>query len=639
MKKKILIITVFSLLTNILLSQQINDSTYVNKNWSYGKCYKIPNNKSTNWKRPKPKPTLHEPHYCLPTESNMIYEQAEQTIYKPCIEDCGNLKAGISVQIGRNFEGNHMRYTPQDNEIAISNNGLIVNADNGSITYFKENGDSIVKYSLPWVDFYSSFAFNGDKAFDPRVSYDRYLDRFILLTLYHSNDYSDSRIILSFSDSLTADTVTWNHYFIHCDSVFTSIDEEFFWFDYPNLAINKDEAFVTCNVFNRVNAQNKSFYQSTILFQLNKIDGYQGNSTVQRKTWKNVLNADGDPARTLVPLSDGLQLESYVNKLYCVSNNSNTSSRLFWYELNGNINDTSGQITSHFVLSPSYYATASYASQMGGNAGDRIRIIDCRIQHGYYQNGKLHFVFNRSDNGWMEVVYDRITISNNTIIENTWGGNGTNNNYLYPSIANFGLDSTDENSMISYQRTGPNNYIQIGIANYNNGWSPQTTVVKEGIGILDRINYTGGDSTYERFGDYTDIQRRYNQQSCWLTGSYPYDSTGTTSNHFGKQRGVNTWIAEIGDVGVGITEISQNSNFIIYPNPVNGTQIYIKGKEFSPKIEIMLTDVTGKTILNQVYKFNNPITVNLPKDLMGMYFLTIKSKNENYETYKIIINN
>jgi hypothetical protein len=32
MKKKFLIISVFSMLTNILLSQQINDTTYVNKN-------------------------------------------------------------------------------------------------------------------------------------------------------------------------------------------------------------------------------------------------------------------------------------------------------------------------------------------------------------------------------------------------------------------------------------------------------------------------------------------------------------------------------------------------------------------------------------------------------------------------------
>lgn len=637
MKKKFLIISIFSILTNVLLSQQINDSTYVNKNWSYGKCYKMPDNKPDNWKPSKS--NNQETHYCLPTENDTITEQAEQTIYSPCIEDCENLKAGITVQIGRNFEGNHMRYTPQDNEIAVSNNGLIVNADNGSITYFKENGDSIAKFALEWNTFFNDTILNKGFVFDPRVIYDSYNDRFILVVLYHSYDYKDARIILSFSDSLVADTITWKHYYIHCDSIFNGIDEELYWFDYPNLALNKDEVFVTCNVFNRDTTANSSQYISTVLFQLSKQDGYQNNATIQRKVWKNVLNADGDPAKTLVPLSDGLQLNSYQNKLYLVSNNSINSSRIFWYELTGNINDTTAQIISHFVLSPSYYSVASYASQMGGNAGDRIRIFDCRIQHGYYQNGKLHFVFHRSDNGWMEVVYDRITISNGSIVENTWGGNGTNNNYLFPSIANFGVNSTDENSMISFQRTGPNNYIQIGVVNYNNGWSPQTTIVKEGVGILDRITYGGTSATYERLGDYTDIQRRYNQQSCWLTASYPYDSTGLVHNHFGINKGVNTWIAEVGDVGVGITEISKGNNFNIYPNPTNGQQIHIKGKNIDSDLEISLTEISGKTILRQSFFSNDNITLNIPVHLSGMYFLTIKSKTGNYETHKIIINN
>jgi hypothetical protein len=597
----------------------------------------MPNNKPANWK--KPKPTYHEPHYCLPTNNDTITEQAEQTIYHPCIEDCGNLKAGITVQIGNNFEGNHMKPNPQDNEIAVSNNGIIVNADNGSIAYFKENGDSIVKFGLEWNTFYNDTILNNGFVFDPRVTYDSYNDRFILVTLYHSYDYKDARIMLSFSDSLVADTVTWNHYYIHCDTVFNSIDEELYWFDYPNLAINKEEAFVTCNIFVRDTILNKNNYISTVLFQLKKQDGYQNNATVQQKDWKSILNADGDPARTLVPLSDGLQLDSYNNRLYLVSNNSNTSSRLFWYKLDGNINDTTAQINSNFVLSSSYYATASYASQMGGNPGDRIRIIDCRIQHGYYQNGKLYFVFHRSDNGWMEVVYDRISISNNTIVENTWGGNGTNNNYLYPSIANFGIDSTDENSMISFQRTGPNNYIQIGVVNFENGWSPQTTIVKEGVGLLDRKNYLGSSLTYERFGDYTDIQRRYNSQSCWLTGSYPYDSTGAIPNHFGVTAGVNTWITEIGDVGVGILELTKNTNFSIFPNPTNGNQIHIKGKKVTSNLEITLTDISGKMIIKQVFYSSNNMLLDLPNHLSGMYFLTIKSKTEYYETHKIIIDN
>ncbi len=632
MKKKILIISVFSMLTNILLSQQINDSTYVNKNWSYGKCYKMPDNKPENW---KPKESTFNKTFSKNYDANAYSELAEQPPLKPCSQDCGDLKAGITVQIGNSFEGNHQKYTPLDNTIAISNDGLIVSVDNGTVAYFNENGDSIAKFGLPWNIFYSDTTIVANNAFDPRVIYDRYENRFILLTLY--KNASDSRMIVSFSDSLISDTVTWNHYYIYCDTIFNSIDEEEYWFDYPNIAINKDELFIESKVKDDISSN-----QSTILFQIKKQDGYSNLPTIQKKVWKNILNADGDPAKNLVPLSDALQLDNYNNKLYLVSNNSYNSSRLFWYELNGNIDDTTAQITSTFILSPVYYSVASYASQMGGNAGDRISIYDNEILSGYHQNGKLHFTYHRSDNGWMEVVYNKINISNNTIATYTWGGNGTNKNYMFPTVACFGVDSTDESAMIAFQRTGPNTYIELCAVNYDNGWSPQSTVIKEGVGLLDQVIYNGTASTYERFGDYIDIQRKYNSRSCWVAGQFAFDSTGLDidTNHFGISNGVNTWIAEIGDVGVGINEIENDLDFSIFPNPVTSSQLNILSKNSNSISNLILTDILGKTIFTtQNVESKTIITINLPKGLSGVYFLTIQSKTNQYETYKVIINN
>jgi hypothetical protein len=618
------------MLTNILLSQQINDTTYINKNWSYGKCYKMPNNKPKNWKPPT---NLVIKNLSKRFDSNIYREPSEQPPIKPCSQDCGDLKAGIQVQIGNSFEGNHQGwYNPLDNTIAISNDGLIVSVDNGTVAYFKENGDTIAKFGLPWSNFYSDTSIIANNAFDPRVIYDRYENRFILLTLY--KNASDSRMIISFSDSLISDTVTWNHYYIHCDSVFTGIDEEGYWFDYPNIAINKDELFIESKVEDDIFNN-----RSTILFQIKKQDGYLNLPTIQKKVWKNILNADGDPAKNVVPLSDGLQLDSYNNKLYLVSNNSINSSRLFWYELNGNIDDTTATITSTFILSPVYYSVASYASQMGGSAGDRISIYDNEILSGYHQNGKLHFTYHRSDNGWMEVVYNKIDISNNTINTHTWGGDGTNKNYMFPAVACFGVDSTDENAMIAFQRTGPSTYIELCVVNYDNGWSPQTTVIKEGVGLLDQTIYDGTSNTYERFGDYIDIQRRYNNQSCWVAGQFAFDSTGTSANHFGQTNGVNTWIAEIGDVGVGINEIEKNNDFSIYPNPLRGNKLNITSIQNASISKIVLTDVLGKTILFTQNKIGDMVTLNLPKGLNGIYFLTIQTKTNNYETHKIIINN
>lgn len=217
-----------------------------------------------------------------------------------------------------------------------------------------------------------------------------------------------------------------------------------------------------------------------------------------------------------------------------------------------------------------------------------------------------------------------IAISNDGLIVSV--DNGT--------VACFGVDSTDENAMIAFQRTGSTTYIELCVVNYDNGWSPQSTIIKEGVGILDQDSVN-----YERFGDYIDIQRRYNNQSCWVAGQFAFDSTGASTNHFGQTNGVNTWIAEIGGVGVGINEPESNYKCSIYPNPVNGNQLTIKSKQSSSISKIVLMDILGKTILFTQNTTSNMVTLNLPQGLSGIYFLTIQSKTKKYETYKVIINN
>ena len=126
----------------------------------------------------------------------------------------------------------------------------------------------------------------------------------------------------------------------------------------------------------------------------------------------------------------------------------------------------------------------------------------------------------------------------------------------------------------------------------------------------------------------------------WVAGQFSFDSTGTSANHFGQTNGVNTWIAEIGDVGVGINEIENDLDFSVFPNPVNGSQLNIFSKNSNSISNLILTDILGKTIFaSQNLESKEIITINLPQGLSGVYFLTIQSKTNQYETYKVIINN
>ncbi len=279
----------------------------------------------------------------------------------------------------------------------------------------------------------------------------------------------------------------------------------------------------------------------------------------------------------------------------------------------------------------------SFASQLGGNGNDRIKFIDARIQNGYFQNGKLHFVHHRSDNGWSEILYGRIISSSNTFEHNTWGGDGTNMNYMYPSIAHFGNTPIEENAMITFTRTGPGIYNEICVVNYENGWSPLTTVVKSGLGLLDLANDVVSPwDSLERIGDYSDIQRKYNDVTCWLIGAFPF---GSSPNHFGSTSGVNTWVAEVGRDGVGIDETNEQFALKLHPNPTNNGLFYLDGENLSNQLlEIQIVDVMGRPTAFQSSKVSSD-RLQLQLDKMnGIFFVTTIFKNGNYDTFKIYNN-
>ena len=566
--------------------------------------------------------------------------QPEQTFYmNPSEMNASQKQNGIPVQMGRNFEGNHLfGGTPADNAIAISKSGTIVSIDNATFAYFKENGDSVVQFGLTLANVLdTSGTLSNGGFFDPRVVYDSYNDRFIAVVDYHSADYSDSRLFICFSQPLTSDSVSWNCYNIHCDSVYTGTNDSLYWFDFPSIAINQNELFVTSNVFERVPGGGSTL-QANLLLQIEKAGGYSGGA-LNAKNWNNIQDSEGNNRGTLIPLSDAFQSTNYDTGCYLVSNYAGASTKFFWYELTGDINDPNAQVLRHLTATSFYYDFPTYASQMGGNGGDRILFGSCKIHSGFHQNGKLHFVFHRSDNGWGEVVYANIDIGNNSFFSDTWGGDGTNMNYMYPSIAPFGSDSTEENFMIAFLRTGPSIFPEICAVNYDNGWSPSSKVVKAGLGVINLRTELAPPwdlDSLERWGDYTDIQRKFNspQKACWLAGSYPF---GDTLNFFGVRWGVNTWIAEIGDSNItSIDKPLAVHSFSLYPNPSDGSNITVRLPYKYDAGEYEVFTASGGLFLSQSFSGNN---ISFGNNFFepGLYYLRIRSKHYEYETKKFVV--
>jgi hypothetical protein len=141
--------------------------------------------------------------------------------------------------------------------------------------------------------------------------------------------------------------------------------------------------------------------------------------------------------------------------------------------------------------------------------------------------------------------------------------------------------------------------------------------------------------TVERWGDYTGIQRKYNESNtAWLCGSYAYPSQSWR-----------TWIAKVvnsdSSIVSSVNEVSTSTETKIFPNP--------SSEKFSVQFEsskenftrFNLYDVSGKlvrTLLEDNLKAGTNIFSFSTEYLSdGTYFLDISDRNKSLRTEKIAI--
>jgi hypothetical protein len=631
MKSKIYLLTVLALFFNATFSQNAKSDEISKISIS-----KMPNNKGADWK-----PTIIKEDFEHNLELEKVtYDYNDPVITditaKPCIDCNGTAQTIIK---NRNFIGNNLDHRwPADNYLAVSNSGKIVSVDNNTIEIFNENGVS--SGNSTWPNFFTDITLNGT-FFDPKVIYDRYSDRFILVVLFHSTDYSDSRILLAFSDPATSSSTTWNLYqwSLPAGSGFDNTTTNKYWYDYPNIGINKNELFVSTNVIKRVSGVNQEY--KTVLYQLRKSDGYNNYVYLSNIVYLNFTDNDGNSANTLVPLSDGLQDDTYEDKMYFVNNKTTSPYKTYWYKLTGNIS-TGNTITKQTLTSTISYSPAPYANQLGSVVGDRIKISVARIRSGYHKNGNLHFVFERGDQGWSEIAYGKINTMQSplatSITPSTYGGYEFQLNHMYPSISCMSADG--EKSIITYALTGPSIYNKIAaIDKQGLNWGSPITI-KNGLGLLNLSTYnpsaTDPAGTYERIGDYTNIQAKYNSDKSWLVGSYPF---GSTPNIHGTSNGLNAWISEVSLNNLWAPIINPNQ-FSIFPNPNNSNiiNVTITDNQIDNNCMLITKDYTGNQVFEKQLFESKNTNIEIPVLEKGIYFVTINSKSNTYENQKLIIN-
>ncbi len=119
----------------------------------------------------------------------------------------------------------------------------VVNVVNVAIQFFQKDGTLDANLSLR--DFFAGLS-PTTYTFDPKVIYDQYAERFVVVTLEKTNSPETSRIFVAVSDDADPNGA-WT---VTAIDAYMVIGSQTRWADYPGFAIDEEAVYITANMFN-----------------------------------------------------------------------------------------------------------------------------------------------------------------------------------------------------------------------------------------------------------------------------------------------------------------------------------------------------------------------------------------------------
>lgn len=441
----------------------------------------------------------------------------------------------VAPVIDASFEANSsVDETPSSNTIAVSDDGIIISANNDGVIYFTENGPKL--YEAKWVDFFDDNQLTAS-FFSPRVLYDPVEERFILVTL-HGKTSATSRVVISFSKSKNPED-GWNVYKLPGNPLGQGN-----WFDFASIGISTNEVYVSGNLI-----EGTTFKQA-IVYQISKTDGYVA-AVLDWQFWTDFSNG---PV-SITPASFG-QHGDYGPGIYLISSAAAGDDDYWFWDLDNDIGGDPEMIG--YIVPCEAYSPPADAAQSG--SPDLLETGDSRTTNAFYLDGIMHFVHNLdAGGGFSGIRYSRMGVQGQNLTTTHLGEPG-NADLAHAGVASFATSTSDRSVMISFLRSGAALFPEFRVVNVDGGmaWST-TTLVKGGETYVDRL------PGLERWGDYTGIARRHNSTDprTWSAGSAGANVAGQIDHTY------KTWIGEVTNgQNVSTTDISKSMAFKVTPNPV-----------------------------------------------------------------------
>ena len=537
----------------------------------------------------------------------LLKEEFERKGYSTVPEETE--KVMLTPQLGPNFIGNlNNGYTPMDNSIAVSNNGVLVSVSNTLIEMYSASGQLLYSNTID--------VFFNDPTIsvvcDPVVIFDSGVNKFIFFAQECTGESYNSHLLICFSTTNNP-LDGWYNYKFSGDPF-----SENNWFDYPKMAVSTNELYITGNLFN-----NSEVFNQSAIFQIEKNNGFVGG-TINSQVWSG-NSLTGTPF-TLLPVSYGQQ-GNYGPGCYLIATNRLGDDKFYLYDLTGDISSASETINSYeFFCNP--YSPASPGLQQGTMY--KLDNNDCRALSGFYLNGIIHFVFHSDiGSGYNGINYNRLDLNAWALQNSTYGASGYE--YSYPSVASFATSTTDKTVVIGFLRTGSSIKPQIRAVSCNSGMTwVNSILVKSGISYNNEMPDANNVC---RWGDYTGITRLHNSPVpvLWMNGMF------ANNNHEWD-----TWIAQINTTGnTSIEDLSVQSDVLVYPNPSRAKFSIEFFCRNSGDLKLDLISSSGQSVKILIDRNTSSGKKNFSFDTStlerGIYFLRIELNGKLIQTEKVVI--
>ncbi len=418
-------------------------------------------------------------------------------------------------------------YSPVDTFLALTTNGsyippdthgdvdttYCVTATNMSVLIQNRTTHGTV-LNAALNTFWSSVLPSGTSPFDPRVHYDPYNKRWIIVTFAVNQSTMKSSNIMIGVSATSSPTGTWHMYTVAVDATGKS------WLDFPNVGFNKQWVAVTGNFF-----QNSS--------------GGQTGGVWYVFDYAQIIAGTGAPYTKISKSSSfsicpALTYDANTPNMFGLEAWNGAAGQLRLWKLTGTA--STPVLTSIGYPTSTIAWSSNFSSDAGPQSGTANK-IDCgdnRITRAVYINGKIWCAYNAffSSPSRCSIMWWQIDTTGNPLQVGLINDPTGVNFYVYPSIA---VNQNDD-AFIGFSNLSSNSHPNAGYALHMHT-DPKDSMRPPFI-------YRHGKSTYyqtfggskNRWGDYSaGCVDPKNMTDFWTI----QESTPTTANAW------DTWWAHV----------------------------------------------------------------------------------------------